>query len=300
MLTTYLYKMKKLSAWFTGLATLFIAYSGGAQQNKNQSDKSLLWQISGKNMAKPSYLFGTIHLICKEDYVWTKKMQESLTKSDKVCFEIDMDDPQVMMKVATAFIDNSGKKLSDYFTREQYKLLTAYVKDSLGMDIAVFEHLKPIALQTVMSTTGTICANSTSYEDSIMKTALKDKKEIIGMEDPQEQIDLIDNLSTDSVVKELMDVIQNHPANDSELYKLIAAYKKQDLPALFELMKNSKEQSEDLGPFLDERNKKWIPRIKEKMQHSSVFFAVGAGHLYGPEGVINLLRKQGYTVKPLK
>jgi uncharacterized protein len=303
--------MKRMIAWIAGLLTLIVSFTSGAQsahtkstasknEKINPKDRSLLWRISGKQLTKPSFLFGTIHMICASDYLWTQKMQESLTKSEKVCFEMDLDDPTVMMEVATGLLDKSGKKLEDYFTPEQYTLLSRYIKDSLGMDIAMFAQMKPVALQSIIGTAGLNCPNPVSYEDSIMKTAVKDKKEILGLEEPQEQLDVLESMPVDSVIKELMDQIANVKENDSQYTQLIKAYKEQDLPGLFTLITSSKDLGDEMGLFLDDRNKKWISRISDKMKHASVFFAVGAGHLYGRNGVINLLRKQGYTVEPLK
>ena len=66
------------------------------------------------------------------------------------------------------------------------------------------------------------------------------------------------------------------------------------------MIQKSKSAGNDLDAFLDERNKKWIDRMTDKMEQKSVFFAVGAGHLWGINGVINLLRKNGYTVVPVR
>ncbi len=292
--------MKRIITFLTGLLTLAISYSTGAQQKATAKDQSLLWRISGKHMAKPSFLFGTIHLICIDDYVWTEKMKQSLANSEKICLEMNLNDPAVVMQATMGLLDTSGKKLEDYFTPEQFKLVKSYLKDSIGMDISLFEQMKPIALQSIIGTTGLNCDNPISYEDSIMKTALNDKKEIMGLEEPKEQIDVLGSISADTVVKQLMADIQSNNTNDSEYWRLVSAYKRQDLPALFSLITSSKELGDDLGVFLNDRNKKWIPRIADKMKQSSVFFAVGAGHLWGQEGVINLLRKDGYTVEPLK
>ena len=227
-------------------------------------------------------------------------MDESFSTSEKVCFEMDLDDPNVMMQAALGLMDNSGKKLKDYFTPAQYKLLEHYIKDSLGMQIELFEQMKPVALLSMVGTSGINCNNPVSYEDSLMKIAEKAKKEILGLEAPQEQLDVLESIPADSVVSQLMEAIQNNNPNDSEFQKLITAYKNQDLPALYSLLTTTKDLSEDMGVFLDDRNKKWIPRMADKMKSCSVFFAVGAGHLYGQMGVINLLRKEGYTVEPLK
>lgn len=244
-----------------------------------------------------------MHLICPADYVWTSKMKESLDNSDKICLEMNLADPGIMMKAAIGMIDNSGKKLQDYFTPAQYKMLTRYLKDSLGIDISMFEQMKPIMLETMISTNGgMMCDSPLSYEDSIMKTGQRNNKEIMGLEEPAEQIEALESIPVDSVIKDLLDEMQNknRSGDDSEYHELMVAYKTQDLPALYKLLTDSRQFGDNLGRFLDDRNKKWIPRMADKMHGTSVFFAVGAGHLWGPAGVISLLRKQGYTVEPLQ
>ena len=290
--------MKRILTFLAGLLALFINFTSPAQEKTD--NKSLLWRISGKNLHKSSYLFGTIHQICKDDYVWTDKMKTSLDKSEKVCFEMDMDDPALMMQVATGLIDNSGKTLKDYFTPDQYQRIKSYMKDSLGMDIAMFEHMKPVALQSVISMKETQCDNPVSYEETIMKTAQDDKKEILGLEEAKEQLDVLETLPVDSVIKELADALENKSKDDTEYNKMITAYKQQDIPTLYTLITQSKELGDGMDAFLDTRNKKWIPRMAEKMNKNSIFFAVGAGHLWGDNGVISLLRKDGYTIEPIK
>jgi uncharacterized protein YbaP (TraB family) len=291
--------MKSTLTWLTGLLSLFTCYGAYGQHFKDRNTKSLLWTITGNHLTKTSYLFGTIHMICAEDYLWTEKMKSSLEKSQKVCFEMDLDDPSVMIKVAAGLIDSGSKKLEDYFTPAQYLKLSDYVRDSLGLDIALFEKMKPIALQSVIGTSGLNCSNPISYEDSIMKTALQTNKEIIGLEDPDEQLAALESIPVDSVVEQLMEALNVDKKIDTEYNKLISAYKKQDLQLLYKLITTSGEMAGGLNVFLDDRNAKWIPRMTNKMNTSSVFFAVGAGHLWGDMGVINLLQKAGYTLKPV-
>lgn len=294
--------MKKILALFTGALSILINFTAGAQQNNNDG-KSLLWQITGKNLSKPSYLFGTIHMICKDDYLWTEKMKNSLDKSEKICMEMDMDDPNLMMEVAAGMIDHTGKKLSSYFTPEQYEQLKKYFKDNLtGMDVSDLEMMKPAALMTFISAKSMVCDNPVSYEERIMQTATQDKKEIIGLEEVKEQLDVLASMPADSIVKEVLDEMAANNADDKAEYEqMITAYKNQDLPALYTLIKQSKELGGgDLNAFLDDRNKKWISRMADKMKTSSVFFAVGAGHLWGNNGVIQLLRANGYKVEAIK
>ncbi len=265
------------------------------------AQNSLLWQISGKDLDRPSYLFGTIHLICPSDYLWTPAMRSSLEATDKLCLEMDMDDANLLMTASAGLMDRTGKKLSSYFTPSQYAQLKKYMKDSMDMDIQYLELMKPIALQTLMSTRGaTICDKPISYEEKMMEAVKASRKEIIGLETAEEQLSVLENLPTDSVVKEVMDMIHNKTNTRKEYAKMVDAYKNQDLSALHNMITNSPELGDATAPLLDDRNKIWIRKMPAMMHRSSVFFAVGAGHLPGPNGVIALLQAQGYTVKPVQ
>jgi uncharacterized protein len=277
-----------------------IATSLPAQQKENTADQSLLWKISGKDLVKPSYIFGTLHEICPH-YMWTSLMQESLEKSDKVCFEIDNNDPILKRDIAVGMLDRNGKVLKDYFTPQQYQKLSNYLKDRLKMDIYWFEHAKPVMLADAISLSlATICPNPESYEKTIAKAAQGANKPIIGLEDAREQIDAMQSVADNAAIKEVLEHIGNNgKKHDSLCRRLMDAYRAQDLPAVHKMLKNPQLRGE-LGEWADERNKKWVPRMEEDMHQSSVFFALGAGHLFGDGGLIKLLRKSGYTVEPVK
>lgn len=292
--------MKLIARFFYALFTLFITPALFAQTSGNSlaDNHSLLWKITGNKLSAPSYLFGTMHLICEEDFIWTKVMRESLDKCEKVCFEMDMDNPGLMTEVAAGMIDNSGKKLEEYFKPDDYLFLKQYLHDSLNLDIAMFAHMNPMALESIISTREVSCPNSISYEDTIMKLAQNKKKEVLGLEEAKEQLDVMNSISPDTLVLELMEELRNGGKNDEEYRKMVVAYKEQDIAALHSMITASAGMGPDMTLFLDERNVKWIPRMADKMKKSSVFFAVGAGHLWGENGVINMLRKNGFTVQP--
>ncbi|OSZ78327.1 hypothetical protein CAP35_08715 [Chitinophagaceae bacterium IBVUCB1] len=284
-------------------AFLLLCLHGYAQEKATSkaADKSLLWRISNKEMKEPSYLFGTIHLICEQDYVWTDAMAKCLQAAKELCLELDMDDPNITMQIAMGMMNSNGKTLKSYFDDTTYTKLEKYMKDSVGMGIEMFQTMKPVMLLTMFSAKSPICSSAVSYETNLVQLAQVQQKEVTGLESVEEQLDLFDNLPTDSVIKEITDILNGKNSDKTAYYKkLINAYKNQDLPALGDLIKESGATDKDLGGFLDVRNEKWVPRMIEKMDKNSTFFAVGAGHLYGDNGVINLLRKAGYTVVPVK
>lgn len=270
-----------------------------AQENAAGSH-SLLWKISSKEMRTPSYLFGTIHIICAEDYIWTNAMKKSLEATEEVCLEMDMDNPSLTMDVIQGLRDNSGKTLEDHFGKENYAKLKRYLLDSMGVNIDAFAQMKPMVLPLLFSTSEFDCDSTVSYESNLVSAASLQNKEVTGLETVKEQIDLLDRIPTDSIVSELMNVVNGTDNCTEEYSEMINAYKKQDIVKLHELILKSKEMGDDLNMFLDERNEKWIERMTERMDQHAVFFAVGAGHLWGENGLINLLRNAGYTVEPIK
>lgn len=265
-------------------------------------EKSLLWEISGNGLKKPSYLFGTMHLICKPDYVWSDKMTKAFDGTEKVCLEMDLDDMNVMMEVSSGLMDKTGKKLSSYFSKPDYTRLKIYMKDSVGMDLTMFEMMKPVALQTMMVTKSTSCDDAASYEDSLMKVAKKQGKELLGLESAKDQLDALESIPVDTVIAGIMDVVdgKDNGEGEAEYHKLVAAYRDQDIALMQKLIVESEGLGGNAKTLVDDRNRKWIPLMGEMMKSNSVFFAVGAGHLAGKNGVISLLRASGYTVKAVK
>jgi uncharacterized protein YbaP (TraB family) len=164
----------------------------------------------------------------------------------------------------------------------------------------MFQQMKPAALQSLFATRAVACSNPVSYEANIMDEAKKLKKNITGLEEASEQLALFDSMPQDSIVSDLVKMARDYSKERTEFNRMLAAYKKQDLQALHQIIEESRTSSDDLNAFLDERNKKWIERMEGKMEQQPVFFAVGAGHLPGENGIIQLLRNEGYSVEPVR
>lgn len=289
--------MKQIMRIFPFLFLLLFGLSAFGQES------SLLWKISGKGLKKPSYLFGTIHIICADDYIWTPAMKEALEKSEKLCLEIDLSDAAALAQGMMGMID-MNTELSSYFSAEQYRRLTKYAKDSMGLGEAELQHMKPAIVMLLLSTKEAVgsCAESISYEEKIMDAAQKKHKKVMGLETVGDQLNALSSMPADSVVKYIMEWVDGTAVTDdkSEYTKLVSAYKLQDIVALQALMQESDGLSGSMEVLVNDRNRKWIGRMGNMMNGNSVFFAVGAGHLAGPKGVVNLLKNEGYTVVPVK
>lgn len=272
---------------------------GGDQKNLEQGN-SLLWKISGKGLEKPSYLFGTVHMICKDDYFWTDAMQNAYDNSEKVCFEMDLDDITLQANITSSLMLEEHQDLKDFFNEADYEKLAQYLQDSLSIPINLLSRMKPAAIMTLVLSKVGLCKDMISYESNIMSKAISDDKEILGLETASEQIAILESMNTDSIVSYVMQIVNGNEEYDQEFNKLIDAYKNQDLESLYQLIKGSASYKDDLDNLLYDRNQRWIGRMEKMMKENALFFGVGAGHLWGEKGLIEYLKDSGYTLEIVK
>ncbi|TAH05678.1 MAG: TraB/GumN family protein [Sphingobacteriales bacterium] len=261
-------------------------------------ENALLWQVSGKGLSSPSYVYGTIHIICKEDFQFSGTLKEKFREAKNIYLELDMDDPNMMMKMASLSM-MKGQSMKDLMSPADYTYLSAYVKDSLGMPMMLFNKMKPITLMSLLYTKALPCSASESYEQTMVTMAKQQKKDIKGLEKIEDQMAVFDKIPDSVEAKMILDMIKNMPEQKVQFAQMVAAYKKEDLRSLSNAMSESPEWKGFEDIMLSNRNKNWIPVMETAMKESTTLFAVGAGHLYGKEGVINLLRATGYTVTPV-
>ncbi|MCB0604905.1 MAG: TraB/GumN family protein [Saprospiraceae bacterium] len=267
-----------------------------------QPEESLLWKIEGKGLSKPSYLFGTIHLIPEDKYFFTKEMENAFAQSDQVIFEIDMNVMNDMSQMAAILVKMrmpDSVSLQDLISPEDYSLLQEKAKDS-GMPLFMFENIKPLFLQTLLDDVNSQKNQMASYEINLAKKASNTGKDIGGLETIDDQMAAIDAVPLKEQAAMLMESLKSPDSQNIDT--LIQLYEQQKIQELHDMIESSFAQSKDnyMDSFLKNRNVKWIDNMKRLMSEKSTFFAVGAGHLAGKSGVINLLREKGYKVTAIK
>jgi len=257
-----------------------------------QNDASLLWKIQGNGLEKPSYIYGTIHLICQDDYVMTPVIQNTLESVDAYYAEIDFSNQEEMLMMQTTMI--ADLPLSKRLNKTEYQSLKRLLK-TINIDIAQVENLSNTALLSTIGTKTFPCKDLKVYELEFLKMALSQGKQMGGLETVNEQLELLNkNINPESLIKILEELNDN---GTEETLKLVTHYKEQNIDAFITLMEdNSYMEEEAYYELLTQRNQKWIEQIPEIMERHTTFFAVGAGHLGGEEGVLQLLRDRGYEV----
>ena len=273
-----------------------------------KTENALLWEINGKELKEPSYLYGTIHMIGKEDFFLTDATKEAFSKTDKVTFEINMEemtDMSKMMPLMMKAFMNGDTTLQDLLTDAEYKQVSDYF-EKMGLPMMFLNRIKPMFLSALTSggegniMDGGSNSSIVSYELELMDMAKDDDKSIDGLETAEYQMSMFDSIPYKVQAKMLVESLNAEGGGEDQLEQLVKLYKDQDLEAMQQLMK----ADEGIGKYEDllliGRNKNWIPIMAKMMREQATFFAVGAGHLGGEEGVVALLRKEGYEVKPLK
>jgi uncharacterized protein YbaP (TraB family) len=254
---------------------------------------------------KPSYLFGTMHMICANDIQLSDSLSKAIEKSDHVYLELDMDNMMEMMGAMMHMTMRDDTTLSDLLTETEYKKVKAYFEEHSGMiPFSMLEKYKPLLIESMIMEQSAQCENMIVMEQLVMEEAKKHDKDIRGLETMDFQLSIFDSIPYGVQAKQLLSMVEgagNDKKDESDLKELTDAYRKQELNKMDELTKK-----EDMGiqNFTDillyNRNAMWAKKLQGLMAKNALVVAVGAGHLPGDRGVINLLRKAGYKVEPVK
>jgi uncharacterized protein YbaP (TraB family) len=271
----------------------------------NITDNTLLWKVSGNGLQKASYLFGTIHMICSDDANLSNNFKKAIRNSDEVFFEVDMDNLFEIFGAMGQMKMKGDTTLKDLLSEADYKKVKSYfeTKNSL-LPFSMLETFKPMLAASTLEEGSMPCERTTMMEQVIMKEAKENNKKINGLETMSYQAGVLDSIPYKLQAEQLVGYIENIGKNnkeDEQIKEMFRAYKQQDLKRLESLMV---ESDAGMASFTDillyHRNQNWVKRLKTLMTEKALVVAVGAGHLPGEKGLIELLRKEGYKVEPIE
>jgi hypothetical protein len=282
------------------LGFIIALYLNLSAQNSNTN--SLCWKVTGHGLTQPSYVFGTIHLISKKDFFLSKSTETAFKSCKTLALEVDLNmDKDTKREVGKSAILPDGKSIDDYCSAEELSVIKSFMSDSVkisGLKIKLYSRLKPIYLQSILLKEQ--IKGDKSYEETFAKMAKKKKMNQVGLEAISLQMKVLDTIPVATQIKDMVTSINQGKASIRDFNEMIKVYKTQNIEKLHELT-----ISEDSGianfedVFLNNRNESWIPVIENLMSKQSSFIAVGAAHLGGEKGVLNLLKLKGYTIEPI-
>ena len=262
------------------------------------SNNTIFWQISGKHI-KTSYLFGTMHVMKSEDYLFPENFQSIIRSSDQVVLEIsELPSQENMLKL----IQLDSETFFDYFNPEQHDSIIEWAANIFSLNQSntrmLLEHMRPISLAQI-ALNQAVGSSIKSYENDIINLAKANKSKLIGLETIDYQLNLLSQLDRHFQQELIMQYVRNRELLVNEFDDLTRTYKTQDLDSLSNVL-NQQVNAAIFQTLLDNRNQTWLRELPQILSsRKSTFIAVGAGHLGGESGIISGLIKQGYTLTPL-
>ena len=271
-----------------------------AATTRADTDRShgLLWKIS-KTGQVPSHLFGTIHSEDPGVVDLPVPVKQAFDASNSVALEVLLD-TEAMMYSSTAMLMLDGRSLSGVLGVPLYKQVAEAIV-SRGVPEPVLNRMKPWAAAVTLSTP--VLETGQVLDMVLYKDALQQEKPVYGLETVREQLDLFDTLSESDQIILLRDAVENLPALEAMNAELLKAYKQRDLDGLLTINETSMQTGDQRlakdfqRRVVDDRNHLMAERMQPYLQQGKAFVAVGALHLPGETGLLNLLEQQGYTVR---
>ena len=272
------------------------------------ANAQLLWKISGRGIEKPSYILGTHHAVPYTFCDTIPGLMKAFGEVGHVVGEFDMlkmdaMTPQQVQNMQKMMMMPADTTMASLFSDAQRDTLDAYLKNTLGANLQMLSSMKPMTIMVTVQQKMLMelipdIASLTGIDKYMQTLAAEKGKQVGGLETMEYQLGLLYGSSLQDQADALLDMVRR--SNSKELLQeLTAAYKTQNLDTLWKIFQDQMTQLE-YDALVKTRNLNWLEEMKHLLPTQSALYVVGAGHLPGDAGMINLLRDAGYKVKPVK
>ena len=265
------------------------------------NSNTLLWEVSGNGINKPSYFLGTMHLMCAEDAVLTEATKKIIKQVKNIYLEVDLDNAGELFSGVMDVINMRKENLDEVLPEAEYlRVKDFFEKHQPAVPFSIIEKQHPLMISSSLYEMFLTCEKKNGVELMIVNEAYAQKKEVKGLETVAFQLSIFNKIPYDEQANELVKTIDSIDKHKALLGEMLQVYKEQDIQKLYTITTTEEAgTSAYLEILLDNRNENWVKQFDTLAKDESILFAVGAAHLGGEKGVINLLKKKGYTLRPL-
>lgn len=281
--------------WLLGLLLVLLPGMGLAQ---GFVERGLLFRIESPG-GKTNYLFGTIHSDDKRVLDLPGPVRLAFGSSRRLAIEV-LPDVSLLLESMRVMIYDDGRNLEQVAGREIY-LRSVEAMAGLGMPESAVRNLKPWTVATLLSVPP---SKSGEFLDFYLyRLALERGMEVVGLETVQEQLAVFDGMREQDQLALLVDTLNNLRQLPMLHMQLLENYLQRDIGMLMELSNQTLQMGDQelsgriQERVVDGRNRKMAERLEPLMKRGGLFAAVGALHLPGESGLLQLMRNKGFSVK---
>ncbi len=266
-------------------------------------ESSILWEINGNGIAKPSYLFGSLKFIGEKEYYLPKEVTEKIKQSVLFAIE-DQVDHHAQHELNKALHFPKGETLATHLSPDNYNKVVSFFETEFKIPKKQFEakyaQLKPLALSISM-TRLSLGEKVKFYDIELLKFAKKNRVRAYSLEAVEREAEALNTFSIEDQTVALMHSVDNFEKQKVEFQKLMKDYPQGKLDEIFEYTLHPLENNQQfVETFYYARNKEWMTSIEKMVQENVAFISVGISHLEGDGGLLNLFKEKGYTLTPIK
>lgn len=259
---------------------------------------SLLWKVE-KEGGKPSYIFGTIHVLPQADFVLEEKVKVAFDESAELVMEMDMTDPALQMKMFQMMNMRDSLTLDQLLSKEDYDLLSEKLASIEGAPpLAMMNSFKPFMVATMMISEY-VGSQPASFEGTLMAMSAEREMSVSGLEALEDQMGIFDSIPYADQAEDLMDMVEKSDEMKQLFADMVAQYKAEQVNELYKSTEEYMNSEEEMKYLLYDRNRNWAVKLDEMLGDKTYFIGVGAAHLGGENGIIMLLKKSGYKLTPI-
>lgn len=272
------------------------------------SNAQLVWKISGNGIKNPSYILGTHHGVPYTYCDSIPGLMKAFDKVDNVIGEINMIElqdmsPERMQKMQAMMMMPADTSLLSLFSTEEAAKVNEWLGKKMGASLEMLSVMKPMTIMVTVQNKEMMevipeIATMTTIDKYMQTLGQRKGKKIGELETADYQMELLYGNSLEEQADALLEMI-DHGDSKELLQQLTNAYKSQNLDTLWKVFQEQMTGYE-YDAIVKVRNLNWEKQMKELLPKQSTLFVVGAGHLPGESGMINLLREAGYKIKPVK
>jgi uncharacterized protein YbaP (TraB family) len=265
------------------------------------AQNSVIWEVTGNNLTSASYLMGTLKFIGEKEYYLPANVPGLLRECSVFAIE-DRVDHHAQHELNKALHFPKGQSL-ETLSPEVYAKTQTFFSTEFGIEKSVFNakysRLKPLAISMTMIRLS-LGEKVRFYDIELLKLAKKNKLKTYSLETIEREAQALNAYPIQDQLIALTHSLDNFAALKEEFRKLMADYPKGALEEIFQYTLHPIEQNPQfIEEFYTKRNQEWLIKIKKMMASNPSFIAVGVSHLEGEKGLLELLKKEGYTLTPL-